>query len=281
MNTLVHEYRQKNLCAALGVSRSGYHDWKVRKPSARALANNLLLDQIEGIFLESYRSYGSPRMTRELRYQGRHCGENRIARLMRKNGLRARQKRRWRPTTTDSGHLHPVAPNLLAQREAPTGPNEVWRADITYVASGEGWLFLAGGLDDHTKQLKGWAFDERMPTALVERAFVQAVERHRPPPGLLHHSDRGSQYASQDYRRLLSEHGVVSSMSRKGNCYDNAAMESFWSTLKTELFNDYIPKTRAEAQRMIFEYIETFYNRRRLHSSLGYKSPVDFENNLN
>jgi len=281
MNALAHEYRQKNLCAALGVSRSGYHDWKSRKPSAREIENGRLIDDMEDIFWQSYRSYGSPRMTKELRYQGVRCGEKRIARLMRQIGMRARQKRRWKPSTTDSNHLYPIAPNLLAERYAPTRPNEVWRADITYVETGEGWLYLAGVLDDYTKQLKGWAFDERMPTALVERAFRQAVERHRPPRGLLHHSDRGCQYASQDYRRLLSEHGVVPSMSRKGNCYDNAAMESFWGTLKTELFDGYVPATRAEAQRMIFEYIETFYNRRRLHSSLGYKSPVDFESNLN
>ena len=281
MKELAQEHRQKDLLEAFGVSRSGYHDWSRRKPSGRELENELLVDEMETVFRESYRSYGSPRMTKELRHQGWTCGENRIARLMKENGLEAKPKKRWHPQTTDSGHLHPIARNLLIDRELVTGPNQVWVADITYVPTGEGWLYLAGIMDRFTRQLKGWAFDERMPTALVERAFRQAIQRHRPPKGLIHHSDRGSQYASWDYRQLLSKNGVIPSMSRRGNCYDNAAMESFWATLKTELFGDYVPKTRIEAQRMIFEYIETFYNRRRLHSSLGYKSPVDFEKNLN
>ena len=193
-----------------------------------------------------------------------------------------KQKRRFRPKTTDSAHLCPIAPNRLAARSAPpTRPAEVWLADITSIATAEGWLYLAGVLDLYSRRLVGWATDEIMPTALVARAFQRAVAQRRPPAGLLHHCDRGSQYASDAYRQLLHVHGVESSMSRQGNCYDNAAMESFWATLKTELIDGRLFNSRAQARREIFSFIEVFYNRKRLHGALGYQTPVEYEANLN
>ena len=201
---------------------------------------------------------------------------------MRRAGLRARQKRRFRPCTTDSRHLCSIAPNRLAERAAPPArPGEVWQADITYVATREGWLYVAGVLDACSRRIVGWAADDTMPAALVARAFERAVATQRPFTGLLHHSDRGSQYASDAYRELLRRHGVVASMSRPGNCYDNAKMESFWATLKGELIGDHVFATRAEAKSAVFRYIEIFYNRTRLHGALGFYSPVDFEHNLN
>ena len=201
---------------------------------------------------------------------------------MRKTGLRAKQKRRFRPRTTDSRHLCPVAPNHLAERaELPTRPGEVWQADITYVATREGWLYVAGVLDACRRKIVGWAADDTVPAALVARAFERALALQQPAPGLLHHSDRGSQYASDAYRELLRRHGVQASMSRAGNCYDHAKMESFWATLKTELIDGQVYATRAEAKSAIFSYIEVFYNRVRLHGALGYHSPVDFEHRLN
>ena len=201
---------------------------------------------------------------------------------MARAGLRARQKRRFRLRTTDSRHLCPIAPNRLAERAQPlVRPGEVWQADITYVATQEGWLYVAGVLDACSRKIVGWAADDTMPTALVARAFERAVTLHQPAPGLPHHSDRGSQYASDAYRELLRRHGVVASMSRSGNCYDNARLESFWATLKTELIGGQVYATRAEAKSAIFWYIEVFYNRTRLHGALGFHSPVDFENSLN
>ena len=194
--------------------------------------------------------------------------------------LRATQKRRFRPRTTDSRHLSPIAPNHPAARNEPARPGEVWQTDITYVATKEGWLSVAGVLDACSRKIVGWAADDTMPTGLVARAFERAVQTRRPTPGLLHHSDRGSQYASDAYRELLRSHGVVASMSRAGHCYDNAKMESFWATLKGELIGDHVFATHAEARSEIFWYIEVFYNRARLHGALDYHSPVDFENRL-
>ena len=194
--------------------------------------------------------------------------------------LRATQKRRFRPRTTDSRHLCPIAPNHLAERPPPARPGEVWQADITYVATREGWLYVAGVLDACSRRVVGWAADGAMPTGLVARAFERAARLHRPVDGLLHHSDRGSQYASDAYRELLRRHGTQASMSRPANCYDNAKMESFWATLKTELIGEQVFASRADAKAALFDYIEVFYNRRRLHSALGFQSPVDYENNL-
>ncbi len=271
----------RTLCRALGVARSAYYATQQKATRPRAVANARLGAKAHELFEASGHTYGSPRLTVALRRAGQPCGRHRVARLMRRAGLRARQKRRFRPRTTDSHHLCPVAPNHLAERPPPMRPGEVWQADITYIATREGWLYVAGVIDACSRRIVGWAADDAMPTALVARAFERAVAAHRPTPGLLHHSDRGSQYASDAYRELLRRHGVVASMSRAGNCYDNARMESFWATLKTELIDGQVYASRVEAKSAIFRYIEIFYNRVRLHSALGFNSPVDFEHNLN
>ena len=279
---LAGDHAVRKLCRTLGVARSAYYAGQQKPQRPRARENARLSGKARELFEASGRTYGSPRLAVALRRAGEPCGRHRVARLMRKAGLRARQKRRFRPRTTDSRHLCPVAPNHLAGRvEPPTRPGEVWQADITYVATKEGWLYVAGVLDACSRRIVGWAADATMPTGLVARAFERAIQTHRPAPGLLHHSDRGSQYASDAYRELLRSHGVVPSMSRAGNCYDNAKMESFWATMKTELIDGQTYATRAEAKSAIFHYIEVFYNRRRLHGALGYYSPVDFEHHLN
>ena len=281
IRSLASEFPVKTLCRALGVSRSGYYATQKKAGRPRARDNARLGAKIKESFEASRRTYGSPRLTVVLRRAGETCGRHRVARLMRVHRLRATQKRRFRPRTTDSRHLCPIAPNHLAERVAPPArPGEVWQTDITYVATKEGWLYVAGVLDACSRKIVGWAADDTMPTALVARAFERAVQGQRPSPGLLHHSDRGSQYASDAYRELLHRHGVVASMSRAGNCYDNAKMESFWATLKGELIGDHVFATRAEARSEIFWYIEVFYNRQRLHGALGYHSPVEFENSL-
>ena len=229
----------------------------------------------------SRRTYGSPRVTAALREQGEQVGRNRVARLMKEAGLQGRQARRYRVRTTDSVHHDPVAPNRLAEAPAPTKPDEVWVTDITYVETGEGWLYLAGVLDLYSRRLIGWAMGSSLATALPLAALHMALRRRRPAAGLLHHSDRGCQYASADYRAALARHGCVASMSRRGNCYDNATMEAFWSTLKHELIYRRRFATRDEATTAIFDYIESFYNRTRLHSALGFKSPLAYESNFN
>ncbi len=281
IRSLANEFPVKTLCRALGVSRSGYYAAQKKAARPRARDNARLGAKIKESFEASRRTYGSPRLAVVLRRAGETCGRHRVARLMRVLRLRATQKRRFRPRTTDSRHLCPIAPNHLAARVAPPRrPGEVWQTDITYVATKEGWLYVAGVLDACSRRIVGWAADDAMPTALVARAFERAVQTQRPTPGLLHHSDRGSQYASDAYRELLRSHGVVASMSRAGNCYDNAKMESFWATLKSELIQNRVFDSRAEAKSEIFRYIEVFYNRTRLHGALGYTSPVDFENSL-
>ena len=279
---LAGEHPVRKLCRTLGVARSAYYAAQKKAQRPRAKDNARLGAKARELFEASGRTYGSPRLTVALRRAGEQCGRHRVARLMARAGLRARQKRRFRPRTTDSHHLCPIAPNHLAERASPPArPGEVWQADITYVATKEGWLYVAGVLDACSRRIVGWVADDTMPTALVARAFERAVQTQRPAPGLLHHSDRGSQYASDAYRELLRCHGAVSSMSRAGNCYDNARMESFWATLKTELIDGQVFATRAEAKSAIFSYIEIFYNRTRLHGALGFYSPVDFEHNLN
>ena len=281
IRSLANEFPVKALCRALGVSRSGYYAAQKKAERPRARDNARLGAKVKESFEASRRTYGSPRLTVVLRRAGETCGRHRVARLMRVHRLRATQKRRFRPRTTDSRHLCPIAPNHLAARqEPPARPGEVWQTDITYVATREGWLYLAGVLDACSRKIVGWAADDTMPTSLVARAFERAVALERPAPGLLHHSDRGSQYASDAYRELLRSHGVVASMSRAGNCYDNAKMESFWATLKSELIQNRVFASHAEAKSEIFWYIEAFYNRTRLHGALGFYSPVDFENSL-
>ncbi len=282
IRSLAGEFPIKALCRALGVSRSGYYATQKQARRLRAVENVHLSARIKEAFEASRRTYGSPRITVTLRRTGETCSRHRVARLMRLHHLRATQKRRFRPRTTDSRHLCPVAPNHLAGRASPlTHPGEVWQADITYVATKEGWLYVAGVLDACSRRVVGWAADAAMPTRLVACAFERAVHGHRPAGGLLHHSDRGSQYASDAYRELLRRHGAIPSMSRPGNCYDNAKMESFWATLKGELIQDRVFASHAEAKSEIFWYIEGFYNQTRLHSALGDQSPVDFEHQLN
>jgi putative transposase len=275
------EYPIATLCAALQVSRSGYHAWRTRAPGPRAQANATLLTLIAQADLESRHTYGSPRVTRWLHAHGQRCGRHRVARLMRGAGLRRRARRRFRVCLTDSNHHLPIAANRLLGSRQPTQPDAVWVADITYVPTSEGWLYVAGVLDRCSRRCVGWAMSDTLATSLPLAALDMALTQGRPPGGLVHHSDRGVQYASTDYRQRLAAAGVQPSMSRRGNCYDNAVMESFWSSLKRELVHRCEFATRAEAQAAIFEWLEVFYNRERLHSALSYQTPVDFETNLN
>jgi putative transposase len=273
------DYPITKLCAALAVSPSGYYDWQRRRtqPGPRAQADQGLLRELRELHAQSRQTYGSPRLQVLLRRQGRSHGRNRIARLMRLAGLCGRPRRRYRPQTTDSRHALPIAPNRLAQALPATATNQLWVADVTYIPTGEGWLYLAGVLDLYSRQIVGWAMSQRNDTALVLAAWQMAAQ-HRPAPlRLLFHSDRGCPYASSAFRQALQQAGVVPSMSRAGNCYDNATMESFWSTLKWELVYRTTFDTRQQAQVELFDFIEVFYNRQRLHSALNYLCPVDFE----
>lgn len=264
------------MCRVLAVSRSGYYAWLKHTESKQDQDDKVLSQEISEIHLESFGTYGSPRVYRELKRRGKRLGENRVARLMRKDGLRAKTKRKFK-ATTDSRHHFPVAPNLLNREFTPEEPNQAWASDITYVWTAEGWLYLAVVMDLFSRAIVGWSMSERMTRALVIDAFVMAVKRRNPPPGLLHHSDRGSQYASVDYQAILAKHGIICSMSRKGNCWDNAPVESFFGTLKREhvFHNRY--GHRAQARQSIFIYIEQFYNRKRIHSALGYRTPSEME----
>jgi transposase InsO family protein len=274
------EYPIKTLCATLAVSRSGYYAWVHSCDSTHARRDHELRVKIAVVHQQSRETYGSPRITVELRAQGEAVGRHRVARLMRQDGLRGRQRRRYRVRTTDSRHSHPIAPNRLATLPAPTKPDQVWVSDLTYVPTDEGWLYVAGVLDRCSRCLVGWAMGATLDTAVPLAALMMALRQRQPRPGLIHHSDRGVQYASADYRSALADHGLVASMSRKGNCYDNAAMEAFWSSLKNELVHRRRFATRADARTAIFDYIESFYNRSRRHSSLGYQSPLDYESSL-
>lgn len=273
----------RSLCEALEVSPSGYYDWSNRQaqPGPRAQENARLIQQIVQIHQASRQTYGSPRIQAALRQAGHAHGRHRIARLMRQQGLCGRAKSRFRVCTTDSNHDQPIAPNRLPKLPAPSAPNQIWVGDITYIPTDEGWLYLAGILDLYSRRLAGWAMSQHIDTELILAAWNMARTQDQPPPGLVFHSDRGVQYASHRYRLALQQAQSSASMSRKGNCYDNAAMESFWSTLKHELVYRRHFKTHAEARQAIFEFIEIFYNRRRLHSALGYRSPIDFENQNN
>ena len=264
------------MCRVLGVGRSGYYAWRGRPESVRSREDRRLVTNIKVIHGTSKRAYGSRRIHGELRNRGFQCGHNRVARLMREHGIRAKQARKFRPTT-NSNHSLPVAPNLLDRDFTASTPNQKWVADITYVPTQEGWLYLGAVVDLKSRLVVGHSMQERMTSSLVIDALQMALRRRRPPPGLLLHSDRGSQYASGAYQDLLIRHHVVCSMSRRGNCYDNAPMESFFATLKKELVHHQTYTSRAEARREILDYIESFYNSRRLHSSLGYLSPAAYE----
>ena len=264
------------LCRTLQVSRGGFYAWQGRAPAPRTVADHGLAVEIAAIHAESRRCYGSPRIHAELRARGRHTSRKRVARLMRGRGLAARRRRRFR-VTTNSRHPFPIAPNLLARHFERATPDQAWVTDITYLPTGEGWLYLAVILDLCSRLAVGWAMSERMTDELTVDALGMALARRRPSPGLLHHSDRGSQYASRDYQRVLATHGIVGSMSRRGNCWDNAVAESFFATLKVELVRDATWATRATARTELFEYLEVFYNGQRRHSALGYLSPRAFE----
>lgn len=269
-----HEVRL--MCKILGVSRSGYYSWRSRPLSERAKGDQLMLVEIREIFQQSRRTYGYPRVHKELIARGITCGRDRVARLMRKAGLRAEHKRKYY-VTTQSDHKRPVAPNLLGQDFVSETVNQKWLTDITFVPTDEGWLFLAPILDLYSRMIVGWAMEAYLDRRLTLKALKMALRRRHPPVGFLHHSDQGGQFASNVYQALLNAHEALISMSRKGNAYDNAPMESFFATLKVELVHRRHYRTRAEAKADIFEYIEVFYNRQRRHSALGYVSPYEFE----
>jgi len=280
MNHLKADYQVEEMAQALEVTASGFYAHQHKPEGARARQNQELIPKITSVFKESRRTYGSPRITAALRRGGHSCGKNRVARLMRENQLKARQKRRFVPRTTQSDHDQPIAPNWLAKVPTPDQPDRVWVVDITYIATGQGWIYLAVILDACSRKVVGWAMGSSLETSLVTEALSRAQRERRPAPGLLHHSDRGVQYASSAYRALLANFKITPSMSRAANPYDNAMAESFMATFKTECFEQ-IPASYAEAKLKVFDYIETFYNSKRLHSALGYKSPVEFENQFN
>jgi transposase InsO family protein len=273
------EHSISALCQALEVSASGYYYWEQRNtcPTARALEEQKLRAQIARIHDESRQTYGAPRVQMHLRGQGQRHGRNRIARLMRAQGLYGRQKKRYRVVTTDSKHDQPIAPNRLADAPVASQPNELWVADITYVRSAAGWVYVAAIMDLYSRRIVGWAIGQHINTALVLSALNMALCHRQPPAGLVFHSDRGVQYASLEYRQALAAAQMIASMSRKANCYDNATMEAFWSTLKLELIYRRAFQDATQVRQALFDYIEVFYNRQRLHSSLGYRSPTDFE----
>ena len=270
------EFAVKRMCKVLDLKRSGYYAWRKRKPSTRAQANQALLDMIKTEHEKSRKTYGSPRLHVVLRRQGVVCGRNRVARLMRMHGIVARKKRRYVPQTTQRQVGVIPAPNRLNQDFSAAVPNQKWVSDFTYIETAEGWLYLAVVLDLFSRRVIGWAMRAKMDAELVETALRMALLGRRPPAGLLHHSDQGSQYTSLTYLDCLNTALAELSMSGAGNCYDNAVLESFFSTLKTECVTG-IFFTHAQARTVIFEYLEVWYNRQRLHSTLGYHSPVDFE----
>ncbi len=271
-----NQFPVATLCRVLRVSRSGYYAWRDRPESGRAQANDALLSKIQVIHRQSRGTYGSPRVWRALQASGERCGRHRVARLMKVHRIKAKRPGK-RTRTTDSRHEWPVAENRLARQFQIETINRVWLGDITYVPTDEGWLYLAAVMDLASRKIIGWSMGASLERVLVLDACQMALKARHPGTGLLHHSDRGVQYASGDYQQMLSVYGITPSMSRKGDCWDNAPMESFFATLKTELIHHRHFTTRSQARREIFEYIEGFYNRQRLHSALGYVSPAQFE----
>ncbi|MGH8190071.1 MAG: IS3 family transposase [Rhodanobacteraceae bacterium] len=271
------EFPVRLMCKLLLVSASGFYAWRGRAPSPRQTRHEQWARQVATTFAASDRIYGSPRVYHAMRKAGVQICENTVATLMRKQRLRSKRVRRFVPATTDSRHDFPVAENLLARDFTATAPDQKWVCDITYVPTDEGWLYVAGTLDLFSRKVVGLSMAEHMRVELVGESLEMALGGRQPKQGLLHHSDRGVQYASDGYRQMLQQNAIVCSMSRTGNCYDNAAMESFWCTLKTELVYHQKFATRQQARQMIFEYVLGFYNRVRLHSSLAYLSPEAFE----
>lgn len=269
------------MCQVLQVSRSGYYDFLKHVPSASEQRRCEMKLQIRRIYQDSDGIYGSPRIHRQLKAEGACCNEKTVAKLMREEDLVASNRRRFRVQTTDSDHHYPVAANLLEQCFTAQGPNEVWTADITYIPTGEGWLYLAVEMDLYSRKIVGWSMAEHLRAELPLAALEMALVRRRPGAGLIHHSDRGVQYACEAFQQRLSMMQMRCSMSRRGNCYDNAVTESFFGSLKQELVHRRKFTTRSEARSAIFRYIEVFYNRKRMHSTLGYVSPEAFEAMLN
>ncbi len=268
-------FKVGRMCTLLKVSRSGFYAWLTRPESQRSRENRALEAKIRVFHAASHGIYGSPKIHQDLIDDGVRCGKNRVARIMREAGIRSRRKKKFK-ATTNSRHSLPVADNLLGQNFTAETPDSVWLGDITYVATQEGWLYLAVLIDLYTRQVVGWATSSRMTRQLTLDALQMALDRQSPEKGLVHHTDRGSQYASGDYQKVLSDRRIVCSMSRKGNCYDNAVAESFFGLLKTEWVNHCRYRSRSEAIRSLFYYIEIFYNRKRRHSSLGYKTPHEY-----
>ena len=278
----VGEFSVRLMCRVLEVSASGFYAWLTRPLSERSRANERLKLEIRAVHSASKRRYGAIKVQKELNAQGVECGHNRVARLMRESGLRSKRGRKFR-VTTESDHSFPLARNELLRRFDLSMNREidrVWAADITYLSTAEGWLYLAVVMDLASRRVVGWSLDHRLERFLPLSALAMAMSMRRPERGLLHHSDRGSQYASAEYRNLLDDHGMIASMSRLGDCWDNAVVESFFATLKTELAADSKWQTREEAKRSIVDYIEVWYNRKRRHQTLGYLTPVEYENEV-
>jgi len=274
-------YPVEVMCQVLEVSKSGYYAQGKDGKSPRAEKRQRLVERMWSIHEKKHGTYGSPRMYRELRAEGEQIGENTISRWMKAAGIRARRRRRWVPKTTETKPGDLIVENRLQQDFKTQRANEKWVSDITYVWTEEGWLYLAAVMDLYSRKVVGWSMGTDLKTELVKKALEMALKQRNPKRGLLHHSDRGTQYASREYEALTKAYGIERSMSRSGNCYDNAAMESFFSTLKTEWVNDRKYATREECRRSIFEYIEVFYNRQRRHSAIGYISPEEYENLCN
>jgi putative transposase len=281
MASHAEEFRVDLMCHVLQVSRSGYYAWRRRPASAQARRRSQLLEQIQAAHAESRKTYGSPRVHAELEAQGVSCSKNTVAKLMREHALRSKMRRRFVVRTTDSRHEHPVFENRLNQQFEQPSTDRAWAADITYIATAEGWLYLAAVIDLCSRRIVGWATADHLRAELPCQALQRALDERDPTSELLHHSDRGVQYACDEYQQLLAEWGIAPSMSRTGNCYDNAVMESFFGTLKTELVHHETYHSRAAARQALFEYIEVFYNRKRRHSALGYRSPMEYEASLN
>jgi putative transposase len=266
-------YPVRRLCTIVGVAASGFYAWLRRGPGRRQEDDRRVSERVRQIFRDSRQTYGSPRIHAELQDAGLRISRKRVARLMRESGLAVAVRRRF-PRTTDSAHGDPVAPNLLEQDFVADRPDTTWLADISYIPTGEGWLYLAAIKDMATREIVGWSMANSLKAELACDALRMAIQRRQPPEGLIHHSDRGAQYASKPYQAILARHGLLCSMSRRGNCYDNAPMESFFGSLKNELVHRTIFPTREAARRVLFDYIEVFYNRRRRHSGLGYLTPA-------
>lgn len=267
----------RTMCRALGVSPSAYYAWRSRPESRRERSDRALLVEIRAVHRESRGTYGALRVHAELRARGVRCGKNRVARLMREHEIRARRPKRRPPTATPATPLTPVAANVLDRAFEPSAPDRAWVADMTYISTGEGWLYLSVVLDLYSRRVVGWSAQPSLSRRGPVEALTSAIRERRPAAGLVAHSDQGSQYASDEYRSLLRRHGLVASMSRRGNCHDNAPAESFFASLKSDLVRGRHFATHAEARAALFDYIETFYNRRRRHSSLGYLTPAEYE----